>query len=486
MRDMDFKKIRENFPKQEEIFGWIEGLCRFPHRRTGSPESRAAQEYLKEQFEKIGLQEITVERVPSVNFDAKDWSLQVEGKELPCFMINGTLHPKPKGEFEAGLRCRDTEIVYLGEGRSEDFEGMDVRDKLVLCDCPWFESDEDTYADKWCATEGIVYDPDRDIRVKLRKTDSYSPNAWPYNYFEAQKRGAAGFVGILNDYFSDGINWNEDYSELAASQGCRAMEIPGLWIGTDTWELLKGLLRDGKAKASMGMKTMYLDGSATNVWGVLPGVSTEAVLVHSHYDAVFTGAVQDASGMSEVLALARYFAGFSKEQRPKTMIFAGLDGHYTDYAGHQAFIKKRLSEGRKILCDFVIEHIGKEVGLGEKNEPIVSDEPEIRLVYVTDTKGMVDIVCQAVRENDMRRTIVLPVPLQNAVNQRAQDAYEFAQDEVISDAYYSSINGISVVSMLSPQMYLFHPMDRPDMVPKTQLMPVGVTFAGVIQEFMAM
>ena len=59
MRDMDFKKIRENFPKQEEIFGWIEGLCRFPHRRTGSPESRAAQEYLKEQFEKIGLQAVS-------------------------------------------------------------------------------------------------------------------------------------------------------------------------------------------------------------------------------------------------------------------------------------------------------------------------------------------------------------------------------------------------------------------------------------------
>ena len=95
MRDMDFKKIRENFPKQEEIFGWIEGLCRFPHRRTGSPESRAAQEYLKEQFEKIGLQEITVERVPSVNFDAKDWYLQVEGKRAAVF------HDKRNASSEA-------------------------------------------------------------------------------------------------------------------------------------------------------------------------------------------------------------------------------------------------------------------------------------------------------------------------------------------------------------------------------------------------
>ena len=483
MRDVDFEKVRGNFPKQEEIFGWIEGLCRFPHRRTGSPESRAAQEYLKEQFEKIGLQKITVESVPSVNFDVKDWSLQVEGQDIPCFMINGTLHPETKGEFEAGPRCRDTEIIYLGEGRPEDFEGIDVKGKIVLCDCPWFEADEDTYAETWCATEGIVYDPDRDKRKKLRKTDSYSPNAWPYNYFAAQKLGAVGFVGILNDYFSDGINWNEDYSELAASQGCDAMAIPGLWIGTDAAVILKGLLKDIRAKASMGMKTMYKDGTATNVWGVLPGMSDEAVLVHSHYDAVFTGAVQDASGMSEVLAVAEYFAGLPKEKRPKTMIFAGLDGHYTDYAGHQAFIEKRLEEGTKILCDFVIEHIGKEVGLGERNEPVVSDEAEIRLIYVTDTKGLVDIVRQAVQENDIKRTIVLPVSPQAGVN---RGTYEFAQDEVISDAYYSCINGIPIVSMLSPQMYLFHPMDRPDMVPKDQLVPVGVTFAEVIQEFMAL
>lgn len=30
-------------------------------------------------------------------------------------------------------------------------------------------------------------------------------------------------------------------------------------------------------------------------------------------------------------------------------------------------------------------------------------------------------------------------------------------------------------------MYLFHPMDKPDMVPKDQLVPVGMAFAEIIE-----
>ena len=94
---------------------------------------------------------------------------------------------------------------------------------------------------------------------------------------------------------------------------------------------------------------------------------------------VFNGAVQDASGMAEVMALAKYFAAIPYEKRPFTMMFAALDGHYTDYAGHLALVKKLKSEGSEVLCDFVVEHIGKEVGLGTDNEPIIADVPEIKM-----------------------------------------------------------------------------------------------------------
>ena len=474
-----------DFISTERIFGHIEALCEAPHRRTGSAESAQALDYIREQFTRIGLSGISIEEADSALYEIGSYDLQVNGVDISCFPINGTMHPEEFGAFETGESCRNTELIYLHEGRKEDFEGIDVAGKIVLCDCPWFEMDEDEYAENWCSKEAFVYDPDGAGRERLRKTDSYSPNAWPYNYIMAQKSGAAGFVGILNDYFRDGISWNEDYSEIALAEGCEAFAIPGLWIGTDAADKLLSLpdpdVKTGEllsGTADLQLQLRYKKGKARNIIGYLPGESEDLIIVHSHYDAVFTGAVQDASGISEMLALAEYFAGLPQDQRRYTLCFAALDGHYTDYAGHQLFVKNRLAEGRKILCDMVIEHIGKEVGLGENNEPVIREEPEIRLLYVTDVNGNVDIVKHAVVRNDLRRTIVMPVEPKTPNN----DLYVFSQDEVISDGYYSDLNGIPVISILSPQMYLFHPMDTPDMIPKEELVPVGRMYAEMIME----
>lgn len=475
------KLKKELFPKTEEIFSWIEGLCQFPHRRTGSVESRWASEYVKEQFEDIGLENVRFEETESAVFDVRDCFLTINGEDIPCFMINGTLHPEEFGEFDAGEVCLDTEIIYLGEGRAEDFEGVDVEGKIVLCDCPWFEASDEVYAEEWCAGGAIMYDPDKESRPTIRKTDSYSPNSWPYNYLTAQKRGAVGFVGILNDYFEDGITWNEDYSDIAFAEDCKAFELPGLWLGTTAFRHVSELMKDGKAKASMGMKTSFKQGKARNVVGELPGQSEDFIIVHSHYDAVFTGAVQDASGMSEVMALAKYYSQLSMEERPVTLVFAGLDGHYTDYAGHKDFVNRRLAEGKRIICDVVIEHIGKEAGLGKNNVPVVIDSPDLHLLYVSDIGKNVAAINELIRENGVKRTVIIPVKPYVAPE---NGLYEFKQDEVISDAYYSHTNGIPIISILSPQMYLFHPMDKPDMVPQAELVPVGITFAEYINYLM--
>ena len=88
------------------------------------------------------------------------------------------------------------------------------------------------------------------------------------------------------------------------------------------------------------------------------------------------------------------------------------------------------------------------------------------------------LVEKAVVENGIKRTIIMPV---KPYQQSESGLYEFQQDEVISDAYYSHIAGIPIVSILSPQMYLFHPMDKPDMIPKDQLVPVGEAFVEIIK-----
>lgn len=472
--------VKELIPDQQEIFSWILDLCKTPHRRTGTVEGEQAAKYIKIKFEEIGLSDVCVQRVDSANFDIDEYSLTVNGEDIPAFMINGTLHPHEFGDFTTGKECENAELIFLGEGRKADFDGVDVKGKIVVCECPWFEMDEKIYAETWCRDGGFMYDPDAEKREKLRKTDSYSPNAWPYNYIMAQKKGAVGFVGVLKDYFEDGINWSEDYSEIALSEGCKSFDIPGLWIGVTAFDKIRTHLDKKGAKATLKMHAVYMKGFAQNVYGMLPGESEKAILIHSHYDAVFNGAVQDASGMSEVLAIAKYFSQLPIEKRHFTMIFAGFDGHYTDYAGHKAFIKKLKDEKKEVLCDFVIEHIGKEVGLGDGNKPVIADVPEVRLLYVSKTGDLPEIVKENVIDHDAKRTIILPVDKYEVPK---NGLYEFQQDEVISDAYYSHIGGIPIISMLSPQLYLFHPMDTPEMIPKEELGLIASLFVSIITDF---
>lgn len=92
--------------------------------------------------------------------------------------------------------------------------------------------------------------------------------------------------------------------------------------------------------------------------------------------------------------------------------------------------------------------------------------------------GHVQIAKDAIVRNNIKRTIVMPVGKKQPNN----DLYVFSQDEVISDGCYSDINGIPIISMLSPEMYLFHPMDTPDMIPVKELVPVGTAYAEMIHE----
>ena len=125
-----------------------------------------------------------------------------------------------------------------------------------------------------------------------------------------------------------------------------------------------------------------------------------------------------------------------------------------------------------------MEHIGKEVAIGEGNKPLVTGETELRIMYVSGGKKLEALAKEHIVKNDLRRMVLLPV---SPANRGTDELYEFHQDEVISDAFWSHQQGCKIISMLSPQMYLFHPMDTPEMVPKEELRPVGIAFAEIVE-----
>ena len=467
------------FPTNDQIYSHIKELTKWGHRKTGTAEGRNSAEYIAGKFNEYGLKDVSIEKVKCDVCTPEYWDLIVNGSSIPSYYINGTFKNGKLGRNSLGKNGMTKEIVYLGEGWEKDFEEKDVKDKIVVCDIRFKKFDDQTILE-YAPVKPHIYDPDNVTQISRNRRDIFSPYNWPYNYFYAQVRGAAGFIGILTDYFDSCEYYNEDYLEFAVGFDMETMSLPGLWISKSSGEKLKQQIQGKKSEATIIMDSVCEEKDALNVYGILPGESPEIILAHSHHDAVYDGAVQDGSGISEMLALAEYYSKSDKKDRAKTLMFAATDTHFEGYIAHQDFIDRRKDEKQDIILDVSIEHIGKEVELDENNNAVLTGYTDTRVFYVSGSSKLMDIATNSIEKNDLQRSLIFGIPAKK--DRIVDETHEFKQDEIISDAFLFHKAGTGVVSVVSPQMYIFHPSDKLDKVAFEDLQSVGLTFRDIIDE----
>lgn len=136
-------------------------------------------------------------------------------------------------------------------------------------------------------------------------------------------------------------------------------------IGLSTFQNLETYRQSFKAK----------DLDMSNIIGVLEGKSKkdEYVLISAHYDhlgmkenggddVIFNGADDDASGVSAVLALAKYFK--AKDDNERTIVFVTFTAEEMGLVGSTYFGKQ--IDPDKFVAGINIEMIGKESKFGPK------------------------------------------------------------------------------------------------------------------------
>lgn len=436
-----------------QMMEWIKGFTKFPHRRTGTEEGKKSAHYVMETFQEIGLSHVEEELVPSICMDCDTYELEVDGKAFDCFFINGANRKALTGDFDS--KIENAEIVYLGKGEAEDFANTDIQGKIVLCDV-YFKPLHPMQMLGWME-DAEIYDPHGKAAKPLRKYDIYTPNNWPYNYLRAMEKGAAGFIGILCD-FMDCHYFHEDYIDIVDLPDY--MRIPGVWVSANDGEAMKRRLREQKLTGNLRVHTVYEKKHARIIKGEIKGKSDDIIVIHSHHDAVSRGAVQDASGMSVVFGIADFFAR-NQVKPEKTLMFVSTDSHYTDYEGHVGFLENRKQNQEQIILDFAVEHIAQEMDLDENNQIILTGEPETRMIYVSDTGGLLALAKEAAAIYGLEKTVFFPV--------RKQSSGAYTNDDVCSDAYDFNAAGIPVVSLLAAPMYLFHNSDTLEKVHQPSL-----------------
>jgi hypothetical protein len=273
-------------------------------RITGTKYDRMTTELMADEYAKLGLK---ITRQPFIvkelwyptHWEGSYSTANRTGSLLTLFPINET-KPTPA----AGITA---DTVWVGVGAAPDLIGRDLKGKAVL-----------------------VYS----TFVPGGRSHSASDRAGLFNSDTLITRaGAAMIINVM------AVPGNGQFDPEGAPTGPAA--VPTMTISQDEGFLLRDLLGAGQ-KVQISLK-LDIDKRenvpSQNVYAVLPGVSDEEVMVMSHTDGFFQGAMDNASGMATAIDIARHYAAIPQTRRPRTMVFVATPDHHHGETGRDLMIK---------------------------------------------------------------------------------------------------------------------------------------------------
>ncbi|WNG15751.1 M20/M25/M40 family metallo-hydrolase [Cystobacter fuscus] len=320
-------------------------------RGPGTRGDALAQLYIATQFQLLGLEPMPAGRgylqpFELVGMTGHPETIAFTGPSETLRIHFGEDFIAHAGQPSENIELKDSELVFVGYGIQapefdwDDFKGVDLRGKTLLI---------------------LNNDPEDDPalfggRTRLRY------GRWDYKYEQAAKTGAAGAI-LLHTTPSAGYPWQVVRTSWSGEQfELPSGDVPRLRMkGWTTEEATRRVLRlAGKdldalraaaqkrdfqpvplgVKVSTRFANQVHRRPTANVLGVLPGsdpaLSKEVVLYTAHHDhlglkedakpgedAIYNGAVDNASGVAAMLEVARAFTALPK--RPaRSILFAAV------------------------------------------------------------------------------------------------------------------------------------------------------------------
>ena len=239
-------------------------------RSAGSDAEHRTADYLQKEMEKIGLQNVDKIGTPCDKFQFNDSKLTIADTDIDLrpasYQCNGT-----------GTEGLQAEMVDVGTGLEADYEGKDVKGKIVLADVD-----------------------QKDV-------------SWIDGYIRmAKEKGAAALV----TYATNG--YGQDSKDTINVQDiCCSDEIPTCAISVNQAKQVKKALKEGHNKADLMLDAVLEDdgGTTYNVVGMIPGENhDQRIIVSGHYDKYWYGFQDDCAAIALVFTVAK--AMIDSEYKP--------------------------------------------------------------------------------------------------------------------------------------------------------------------------
>ena len=336
-----------------EMYQIMKEICEFGYRRAGTPIAIEAEKYIYQKLKDAKLPDVKLDEFQFTRWWAEKYELKLISERTPSipadqiietFPVHLSGFTEPEGVV--------AEMVYAGYGTSVDFEKIDVENKIVLVD-------------------GIMI---------LNFAPSQQVNL--FNSLNlAKKKGALGAI-FTNNSPLDSIS----YVGVDEVRGWKR-RLPALSVNNFDGQYLRTLCtrNQGKVSVKFTLDVKTEKAPSNMILGTLPGKTEDIILLGTHVDSTFTGAVDNAGANAGLLALAKYFAQIPLEKRDKTIVFAGWTGHECGLIGTFQFHTMYPEMVKKIATFIMLDGFGSkgwynqveggvvETGLDERRGLFVSD-----------------------------------------------------------------------------------------------------------------
>ena len=335
------------------MYNIMKEICEFGYRRAGTQIARDVEKYIYDKLIEAKIPEVKADEFQFTRWWAEKHELRLIAEGTPSIPSDQIIETFPvhlSGFTEPeGLVA---EMIYVGYGTSVDFEKVDVKDKIVLVD-------------------GIMI---------LNFAPSQQVNL--FNSLNlAKKKGALGAI-FTNNSPLDSIS----YVGFDEVRGWKR-RLPALSVNNFDGYYLKTLYNKNQGKVTVKFTLSGKTEQATSsmVLGILPGKTDDIILLGTHVDSTFTGAVDNAGANAGLIELAKFFTQIPNEKREKTLIFAGWTGHECGLIGTYQFHKMYPELLKNISVFFMLDGFGSygyynqveggvvETGLDERRGLFVSD-----------------------------------------------------------------------------------------------------------------
>ncbi|MBD3254206.1 MAG: M28 family peptidase [Candidatus Lokiarchaeota archaeon] len=420
----------------QKIFDHMKTLCNFGYRWAGTKPALQAEDYIFNELKKVGVSDVQMEEYTFRRWWAEEYNLKILRESVPALTEDLVIDSFPvwlSGSTEKeGITA---EIIYAGNGTSVDFERISVEKKIVLVEGKMILNFHPSYTD--------------------RGFDSLNL---------AKENGALGAIFINNsplDYIT--------YIFFMSMFGWKR-RLPALSINNIDGNYLKklSLSHDFTPKVRLVQWVKTEKAPSKFIVGTLPGQSDDILLVGTHTDSTFTGAMDNAAANAGLIEIARYFAGIPEKKREKTLKFVGWTGHEAGLIGVNVFTKTHQDMLNNICTFIMLDGLASNGYYNQADGGVIATgRDEKRGLFITDNAILTPIVMDATLKYDL-----LPA------------AYVSAKTLPVSDLGPFVFSNVPCIMVIGKSIFYHTKGDTIDKVPPDRLERATKAHIEIIEKIM--